>query len=195
VTAAVSTATRVSKGKERARRIRSENWPAVGPDLLWDRKRCHGFTTTPRTLPILMNIIDSQSKNQPAGRTYFGLWARSYDEAIVIVENPMSLAAEAGFGGERAVTTWKQRMKTLSDLGFIDAHPGTTGEFHYVLIYNPHKVVWKLREQIPNQYFMQLIDRCAEIGAADMVAPVPALLAKKKHKSGEGQSHEPNTRP
>jgi len=142
VTIAVANAKRISKGTERALRIRSEHWSEVSEELLWHRKRCDGYTTIPRTIPLLMNIIDSKSKNQPAGRTYFGLWCRAYDESLIIIENPMSLAFEAGFSGERAVTTWRQRMSTLRDLGFIDAKPGSSGEFHYVLLFNPHKIVW-----------------------------------------------------
>lgn len=166
-----ATAKRVSKGKERALQLRTLNWPNVTDDELWNRSRCHGFTTIPRTIPLLMNIIDSLSKNQPVGRTYFGLWCRTYDESLVIVENPMSLAFEAGFTGERAVTTWRQRMNTLKNLGLIDAMPGSSGDFHYVLLLNPHKVVWKLKDQIQPQIFMQLFDRAVDIGAKDMKPP------------------------
>src|SRR5450759_1112564 len=99
-----ATATKISKGKERALQMRTQNWPDVSESYLWNRATCHGYTTIPRTMSILMNIIDSLSKNKPAGRTYFGLWCRTYDESVVIIENPMSMAFEAGFSGERAVT-------------------------------------------------------------------------------------------
>src|ERR1700719_1313153 len=110
---AASTAKRISKGKERALQMRAQNWPDVPESRLWNRSKCHGYTTVPRTMALLINIIDNLSKNKPAGRTYFGLWCRTYDEAVVIVENPMSMAFEAGFSGERAVTTWRQRLQTL----------------------------------------------------------------------------------
>jgi hypothetical protein len=177
---------RISKGKQRAQQIRADLWPDIGEDMLWNRKEHDGYTTIPRTLPVIMNIIDSLSKNQPAGRTYFGLWARTYDESVLIIENPMSLAAEAGFSGERAVTTWKQRMKALKDMGFVGAEAGSTGEFHYVLIFNPHKVVWQI-EGIPKQLMLQLRDRAIEVGATDMAPSVPSAPAKKpaaKKKQG-----------
>lgn len=169
--------TKVSKGKERVLKLRAAHFPEVTDEQLWHRKRNHGFTTLPRTLPIIMNIIDAQSKNKPAGRTYLGLWMRTFDEAFIIIENPMSFAAEAGFTGERAVTSWKDRMTKLKDLGFIDARPGSSGDFHYVLLYNPHKIVRAHRADISQRYFMQIIDRAAEIGATDMdeeiIASVP----------------------
>jgi hypothetical protein len=164
-----ATATKISKGKERALQMRTQNWPQVPETYLWNRSRCHGYTTVPRTISMLMNIIDSLSKNHPAGRTYFGLWCRTYDEAVVIIENPMSMAFEAGFTGERAVTTWRQRMQALKKLGFIDAKPGSSGEFHFVLLLNPHFVVWHLKPKIQEQTFMQLYDRAVDIGAKDML--------------------------
>jgi hypothetical protein len=186
---AASSARRISKGKERALQMRFENWPDVPDAHLWNRARCHGYTTVPRTVAMVMNIIDSLSKNQPAGRTYFGLWCRTYDESVVIIENPLSLAFEAGFSGERAVTTWRQRMQSLLDLGFIDAKPGSSGDFHFVLLYNPHWVVWKLKTRIQPQAFMQLADRAVDIGAADFLqfrpVPDPPKKAQESSKHGE----------
>jgi hypothetical protein len=164
---------RVFKGAERALRLRAELWPKVPESDLWSRLNNTGFTTIPRTLPALMNLIDSLSKNQPAGRAYLALWFRAFDQALIIVENPTTLAAESGFTGERATTTWRQRMATLAEFGFIKAHKGSSGDFHYLLLMNPHKVVWKLKEkgQIPQQLFLPLLDRATEIGAYDMSAP------------------------
>jgi hypothetical protein len=62
-------------------------------------------------------------------------------------------------------------MGLIRDLGFIDAKPGSSGEFHFVLLLNPHKVVWNLRKKIQPQLFMQLFDRAVDIGANDMKAP------------------------
>lgn len=101
----------------------------------------------------------------------------------------MSLAFEAGFSGERAVTTWRQKMQSLVDLGFIDARAGSSGDFHFVLVYNPHWVVWKLKTRIQEQAFMQLADRAVDIGAADFLQlkplPDPPQKAQKNSKHGE----------
>jgi hypothetical protein len=174
-----------TKAQEKALAFRAAYWPEVAEDALWHRKRCDGYTTMPRTMPILMSIIDALSKNRPAGRVYLGLWARTFDEALLVIENPASLAAESDFSGERAVSTWRQRMRTLKELGFIDAKHGSSGEFHYVLIFNPHRVVWKLKDQIQEGLFRQLWERAIDIGARDMKpppSPEPEASPKKMKK-------------
>jgi hypothetical protein len=85
--------------------------------------------------------IDSLSKNKPAGQTYFVLWCRAWDESMLTIEIPQIFAAETGFTGERALTTWRERMRTLKQLGFIDTKTGASGEHHYILILNPHLVM------------------------------------------------------
>ncbi len=59
-------------------------------------------------------------------------------------------------------------MRTLQELGFIDSKDGSSGPFHYVLLCNPHTVAWKLKEQIQEGLFRQLLDRAFDIGAKDM---------------------------
>ena len=162
----------VSKAQEKAKALRDSCWPDLDEQKLWNRKSVSGFTTIPRTLPLIMNIIDALSKNKPAGRAYFVLWCRTFDHSLLVIDNPMTLAAEAGFSGERALSTWKDRMRLLVELGFIDAKEGPAGAYHYVLLFNPHKVVWDLRNRIQENTFRQLQTRAIEIGAKDM-EPTP----------------------
>jgi hypothetical protein len=59
-------------------------------------------------------------------------------------------------------------MRSLVELGFIDAKEGPSGPYHYVLLFNPHKVVWDLKGKIQESTFRQLQTRAIEIGAKDM---------------------------
>jgi hypothetical protein len=165
---------------ERALARRIEYWPAITDADLWHRKRNDGYATVPRTLPILMNIIDYLTNGKPAGPTYFALWCRNPDESVVTIESQEVLAEEAGFTGERKVTTWRARMKALVDLGFIDPRRGPSGDFHHVLIPNPHLVVRGLRKRYPEAMWQMLFERGSEIGASDLtVAPAPAVVPGK----------------
>lgn len=119
----------------------------VFPDAatrVWSRKEAKGFTTVPRSMPLLCAIMDAHSKGNPLGAVYLDLWFKAFDEMYLIVESPQERAYFAGFGGQRAVTTWTVRMRKLIALGFIEAQSGTRGEFHHVLLVNPDLVVAKL---------------------------------------------------
>jgi len=164
---------KVSKAQEKAKALRESCWPGFDEKKLWSTSTCKGYTTIPRTLPLIMNIIDALTKNKPAGRAYFVMWCRSYDQSLVVIDNPLTLAIEAGFTGERALSTWKDRMRSLVDLGFILAKDGPAGTYQFVLMLNPHKVVWDLQHSVQEGMFRQLQARAIEIGADDL-GPVEA---------------------
>ena len=175
-------AKKVSKAQEKAKALRDSCWPDLDEKKLWNRNSVSGFTAIPRTLPLIMNIIDAQTKNKPAGMAYFVMWCRTFDHSMLVIDNPGTLAFEAGFTGERALSTWKDRMRSLVDLGFIDAKEGPAGPFHYVLLFNPHKVVWDLRGRIQESTFRQLQTRAIDIGAKDME---PYVAAEASTESAE----------
>lgn len=159
-------ATKRLKMSERAQQQMDLHFPGVPTPWLWRRKTNDGYTTVPRTMPLVMQAIDNQSKGQPAGHTLFCLWARSPDNPLVTVENPATFASEAGFEGERAVDTWRRRMKTLQALNFISAKKGPSGEFHYVLLLNPNVAVEFMRhkQQVQDGLYGRFLDRLAEVG-------------------------------
>jgi len=152
---------------ERAERHREALFPNVSSDWLWHRRKNDGFTTIPRTLPIVMEAIDEKSKGQPAGHTLLSLWCRSPDAPVVQIENPSTFAAEAGFKGERAVDTWRRRMKTLRDLAFLMTHEGPSGDFHYVLLMNPNVALVQMNAygMVQVGLYTRFMDRVHETGA------------------------------
>jgi len=155
------------KMAERSQQQMALHFPDFPPSFIWHRKTNDGFTTVPRTLPIVMQAIDMQSKGQPAGHTLFCLWARSPDNPCLVIENPATFAAEAGFLGERAVDTWRKRMKKLRDLLMIQTKPGPSGEFHYILLVNPNAAVeWmKAKGMVQDGIYARFVDRLMEVGA------------------------------
>ena len=155
------------KMAERAQQQLDIHFPDLPAHLKWHRKTNDGYITIPRTLPIVMQAIDMQSKGQPAGHTLFCLWARSPDHPLISIENPATFASEAGFIGERAVDTWRRRMKKLRELEFIKTKPGASGEFHYVLLVNPNTAMEMMRHKqlVQNDVYSRFIDRVADIGA------------------------------
>jgi hypothetical protein len=156
-------------------------WPKSAPRL-WDRNANPGFATIPKTMPLILQIMDEMSKGKPLSATYLGLWCATWDNGFVNISKPQEMAHGAGFGGQRAEYTWGARMKLLHDFGFINIKPGKSGPISHVIIWNPHLVIREHYEKgtpglIEASYNM-LLDRALEIGAKDMTEPPPeAALA------------------
>lgn len=176
------TATKRMKMSERAQQQLEVHFPSYPTDYLWQRKTNDGYTTLPRTLPLAMQAIDDRSKGQPAGHVLFCLWARSPDHPLVTIESPAIFASEAGFEGERAVDTWRRRMRTLQQLHFIDCKAGPAGSFHYVLLLNPNVIVEHMRRDglVQDGLYARFIDRLADIGGHRDVQTIRERWAAEK---------------
>lgn len=159
-------------------KMRAHLWPNLDVKRLWlrtDRTR-KGFTTMPRTMALIINLIDDISKQVtngkavPAGRTYLVLWCRVFDEGFVKIDNEAVAALEAGYAGERNVTTWRQHLAVLRDLGFIDCKAGPAGPYQYILLYNPYQVIRVLNDKgmIQQSTYTALFQRAIDVGATDL---------------------------
>jgi hypothetical protein len=164
--------TRRSKARDKSLKLRNQLWSEIDANKLWTTETKVGYSNIPRTLPMFMNIIDDLSKSAndkgksaPAGKTYLVLWSRLFDHAFVTITNEAAAAFEAGYSGERSVTTWRQHLKVLKTLGFIDYKPGQNGDYEHILIFNPYQVVMQLKDKIQDRSFNALYQRALEIGA------------------------------
>lgn len=166
-----------NKRTAREAELRKELWPEVTDGEIWHRKRQQGFTTVPRTLPMVMVLMDEMAgKGKPVSRTYLTLWGRVRDEAIVRLQDERLAALESGFGGPRRTTAWRDRMRILQELGFIKTKPGGSGEFTHVLILNPHLVIkrhWESRSKgtaprMSEENYLALKERADDVGASDV---------------------------
>lgn len=150
---------------------RAKIWPDVTNLMLWDRNERDGFSTVPRAMPLIMNIMDGLSdKGFPVGQTYLELWCRLYDELFLTLNRPEEMAFYAGFTGQRAVRTWKDRVKRLADLGFIDLKSGPLGDMSYAIFFNPYHVIKRayLKGEVQEDKYRALVIRANEIGAFDL---------------------------
>lgn len=168
--------------------LREKLWPEITVDDLWYRKKYDGFTSIPRTMPIIMNIIDDLTKSKPASKTYFALWGVAYDEMYINLQNPEDLAYHSGFTGQRAVRTWKDRMQSLADLGFIKVASGPRGNLSHAVLLNPHFTIRRLYEAntagLTEAAYNTLLERANEIGAIDMEIDMPVKKPVNTTTSG-----------
>lgn len=159
------------KRKERELALRKEIWPEIDIGDLWTMDH-GGYKPVPRTMPLVLAIMDDLTNGKPVSSTYFELWCRSFDECVVTLSNPREHAFSAGFSGERAESTWRGRMRLLVDLGFIRTAAGPSGDMSYVLLLNPHKIIKGLKASgrpgfVASKY-TALLARGGEVGAKDI---------------------------
>lgn len=164
----------VVKQKMEARRktLIEELWPNMSTRVRWHRKKSDGWITTPRCMPYILDILDQLSAGSPLAATYLTLWCHSYDEGLVEVKSETEMAFESGFKGQRAVSTWKGKMKVLKELKFIEIEKGKYGDYSYVLLYNPFHVIKELYKSgnklINKDSWVALVQRAQEVGAKDL---------------------------
>lgn len=147
-------------------------WPEAKL-CLWDRLANKGFATIPKTMPIVLQVMDDLSNGKPVSSTYLGLWCDTWDNSMVNITKPQDMAHAAGFTGQRATYTWGGRMQILKQLNFIDIKPGRSGPISHVLIWNPHHVIrWHHAQKTPGLVeanFNALLERALDVGANDML--------------------------
>jgi hypothetical protein len=152
--------------------LRDQLWPGASKDL-WDRRAHTGFTTIPKTMPLLLKIMDEMTKGHPVSSAYLALWCSTWDNSFVSLSKQNELAHAAGFSGQRGIRTWVSRMKLLQDLGFIDIKPGPAGLMGFALIWNPHVVIrehyQKKTPGLTEASYNALLERASDIGAKDML--------------------------
>ncbi|MDB6119701.1 MAG: hypothetical protein JWO08_3482 [Verrucomicrobiaceae bacterium] len=151
--------------------LRAQLWPDITAEHLWERTKSTGFTTLPRTMPLLATIMDSLSKNKPVSAVYLDLWCRAFDECFVTLNKQPEMAFHAGFTGQRAVQTWSERIKILHKWGFINVVAGPSGPLSFAVILNPYKIIKRLSKDKPSPIRQDLLNalhqRVIEIGAED----------------------------
>jgi hypothetical protein len=172
------TAPRSNAILKRQLETREKLWPGITNAQLWMRKERQGFATMPRLMPQIMDIMDDLAgKGTPVGQTYLEMWCRLRDEGFLVLNSHEEMAFCAGFSGQRAVRTWRERVRALADLGFISLLPGPTGDLSYALFLNPYHVLKRHHQagRIQRGKWTTLEVRAAEVRATDLDDDLNAL--------------------
>ena len=162
---------RVSKQDRMQRNLRKQLWSHVPDTEVWSRAHpTAGFTTIPRGLTHVMQIMDDASKGKPLSATYFTLWCWARDAQVVNVVSAKELAFESGFTGQRAESTWRERMRLIEEFGFIKTAEGRYGPISHVLILHPYFAVRGMRSngKVQEIRYNALLQRLEEVGAKEL---------------------------
>ena len=156
---------------ERQLDARRKLWPELINDALWSMDN-DGWVALPRLMPLMLSIMDDLSgKGFPVSRAYLELWSRiRIEESFLALNRPEEMAFHAGFEGQRALRTWKDRMQRLANLGFVGVKSGPLGDLSYAVIYNPYHVIKRayLAGHVQENKWQALVIRANEVGAFDV---------------------------
>jgi hypothetical protein len=135
-----------TKAAEQRENIRKRLFP---DEETWIGTTEKGWFRAPRTLPLVLSLIDSKdiSGNTRLSNVYLELWARDMGEGLIEMKEPSKHAYWAGYSGPRGVRTWQERMRRLEELGFIKIKKSGTQPYGYVLLMHPAKVIENLQRQ------------------------------------------------
>jgi hypothetical protein len=180
--------------------LRNQLWPDVDK-AVWDRTLYKGFTTIPKTMPLILKIMDEMTKNTPVSDTYLSLWCSTWDNSFVSLSKPGELAYTSGFTGNRAEYTWGTRVKLLQELRFVDVKAGKSGPSSHALIWNPHFVIrWHYQQKTPglrDESYGALLEAAIELGVKDMTnaIPLPPPFAPEEAKPAGSKLARPLKKP
>ena len=158
-----------SKIDRRIKKLRDSLW-ADAETRIWKYEDSSGWLNIPRSMPVILRILDSLTKGQPVSSTYLELWCRTYNNGFIAANRAREMAFFSGFDGERAQRTWLSRIRKLHELGFIEVKEGPSGPVSYILINNPYTALKQLRDdgKIFEPFWNALIERMIDIGASDL---------------------------
>lgn len=160
--------------------MRANIFPDLDENRVWnikDTAKTKGYSSMPRTITLIGAMADLMGgKGKPVASTYLELWCRADEQGFVNVSKHIDVSFASGFSGERGVSTWKQRIRKLEELGFISIKSGTSGNVHYVQIWNPYLIIKDHHaaqtEGFSEQHYHAFLERYYEIGAIDLDEPI-----------------------
>lgn len=164
--------------ESRRAELRAQQFPKDNPAELWTGKNERGFFSAPRTLPLIVRLIKKLSDKAIDPTTaYLDLLSRHMGAGIVEMGAEEDHAFSAGYGGNRAARTWRDRMKALEELGFIKVRARGPRPYGYVLLIHPALAVKRLKDKkrVPDEWWEVYVSRQMEVGetnASDIEARV-----------------------
>ena len=162
--------------RTRRKLLRDDLWPDAD-SVTYSHKKEDGFFPAPRTLPMIARLAKALSPGIDPSQVYLELWARCFDPpGFVEIVDEEECANAVGFmgGGGRSIRSWRERVRTLVDLGFLRVGGKGSREYAYVLILHPHKVVRSLHDagSVDSSWWSLFHARLRDIGAP-LPEPMP----------------------
>jgi hypothetical protein len=182
-------ARRIGSRKKR-QELRDRLWPGIA-DRVYPQPVEFGWCQLPRFFPLVLQLLSERriSNGMDLSRTFLGLWCDNYGDGMVEVDSEIEYAAVAGFRGDRGIRSWRDRVRKLAKLGFIEVTESGTQRIGFVCIIDPRRAIDGLPAKgisIPQGWWAQYQHKLITSGAfsgktredaamhLDDAAPTPA---------------------
>jgi hypothetical protein len=141
---------------------------------VWSGAAETGYWCAPRSLPLLLSLSSEKALvgGADCSSAYVELLARDFGQGIVEIYDEDEHAFFAGYRGDRARRTWRERILALEKAGFIAIKPKGNRDIGYVLLRHPDLVVRSLRAEnkIDDRWWQSYESRRRDVGGR-VVAP------------------------
>ena len=189
----INTSRQSSSVAKKYLQMREMHWPASETNL-WNRRAHKGFATIPKTMPMILKIMDEMTKGAPVSSTYLTLWCNTWDNSFVVLNRHREMANMSGFGGQRGEHTWRTRVRKLHDLHFIGIAAGKSGPMSSAIIWNPHLVLRWHHSQgslgLTHSSYNALRELALDVGAMDMLETEVPDFDRLASQPGENSNME-----
>jgi len=127
--------------------LREELWPDA--ELLIAKSDEKGWWRAQRTLPLILSLTRDKkiTGKLDCSAVYLELHSRDFGQGLVEILDEDEHAFCAGYFGNRALRSWRERIVMLEKAGFIKIAPKGNRRIGYVLLINPRSVAEELRRQ------------------------------------------------
>jgi hypothetical protein len=157
--------------------LRDELWPEAAALIAPDQK---GWWRAPRTLPLILSLTRDKriTGKLDCSAVYLELHSRDFGQGLVEILDEDEHAFCAGYFGNRALRSWRERIAMLAEAGFIEIAPKGNRRIGYVLLINPHAVAEELHRQgkVSDAWWRAYKQRLQAVGGAELGTSSPIVL-------------------
>jgi hypothetical protein len=174
---------------------------------IWPQPNEAGWSKMPRYIAVILRALQKNaSKGYDLGAVYLELLARNEEEGIVEIVKEEEHAYLSGYkANARGVRSWRERVRMLEQLGFIEAYPRGVARIDQVIVRHPRHALEALHaaKQLDDELHHYLGKILIDSGAvpdplssgpsvaAAAAPPPPAPVTQNPATASESNHHSP----
>lgn len=108
--------------------------------------------------PVVLRAMEALTGRPDMGRVLLDLLCEADERGVVRVEAERARAFCAGFGGQRATVTWRERISALEAVGAAEVRRVADGGVVEVALLDPYETLSRGRASLPRDLWNGLVE-------------------------------------